>query len=245
VIEYRGWQAGFLLLAAFSALSIPLTLLLLQSRDEQVPKLPAHLSNAEFAAIWRQRLFWLQASAFATMAFTFFGTMVQFVPMLRDGGLTNSAAAGYVSLLGGAVIFSRVLIGWLADMVHAPWLAVVTCALAGLACLAMVSGESAFYPFVAISIGAAVGAETDLLGYLTARYFGLRVYGRVYAWQYGIFIFAAGSSPAWVGFIRDRTGSYSAGLLISCGASLVSIVLFCLLPRYQQSASEETEPELA
>ncbi len=243
VIETWGWQSGFLLLAAISALSIPVTLWLLRSRDEQGSKAPARVTNARFTAIRRRGLFWLQATAFATMALTFFGMMVHLVPMLRDQGLTSRAAAGYVSLLGGSIICSRVLVGWLADMVHAPWLAMASCASGGLACAAMASGYPSCLPFVSIAVGVAVGAETDLLGYLTARYFGLQVYGRVYAWQYGLFIVAAGSSPAWVGFVRDRTGSYSAGLLISAGLSLVAMFIFFLLPPYRETRSQQAEPE--
>ncbi len=49
-----------------------------------------------------------------------------------------------------------------------------------------------------MTLGFAMGAELDLMGFLVARYFGLAEFGRIYGWLYGAFIFASGLGPLWV-----------------------------------------------
>ncbi|MDX9874562.1 MAG: hypothetical protein RBS88_06595 [Spongiibacteraceae bacterium] len=84
----------------------------------------------------------------------------------------------------------------------------------------------------AAGCGIAMGAEADLLGYFTARYFGIATYGRAYSWQYSAFIVAAGLSPVWIGRIFDTQGSYHPALLISAALLAVALVFFLLLPPF-------------
>ena len=64
----------------------------------------------------------------------------------------------------------------------------------------------------AIALGFAVGAEVDLIGYFTARYFGLAHYGAIYGLQYSIFIFGVAIGPVYTGYIWDVTGNYGFGV---------------------------------
>lgn len=240
VIEGAGWQAGFRLLALLAASSIPVSLLLLRPAPAApapstaapvAAPIAASASSAVRAAL-RSRIFWLQGGAFFLMSLAVTGVMIHFVPLFTDLRLSATAAAGLMSLFGATLVCSRLLVGWLADRVHAPWIAVVTCGAAGGACLLLATGSTAFLPIAVILIGTAIGAETDLLAYLTARYFGLAVYGRCFAWQYGLFVVAAGLSPAWIGILRDQSGSYAQPLLLASVLSLAAAVAFACLPRY-------------
>ena len=76
-----------------------------------------------------------------------------------------------------------------------------------------------------------MGAEADLVGFMTARNFGLAAYGRAYAWQYSAFLLASGVSPIWVGAVADRTGSYQGALFACAVLLLVAIGLFLALSR--------------
>ena len=71
------------------------------------------------------------------------------------------------------------------------------------------------------------------MGFLVARYFGLREFGRIYGWLYGAFIFASGLGPLWVGALRDATGNYTLALEISTGGLILACVGFLMLPRYE------------
>jgi cyanate permease len=87
----------------------------------------------------------------------------------------------------------------------------------------------------AIALGLAVGAEIDLIGYFTARYFGLAHYGSIYGLQYSICIGGAGVSPILVGYIWDITGNYDFALILA-GCLLIPVVLVTFtLPHFHPS----------
>ena len=64
-----------------------------------------------------------------------------------------------------------------------------------------------------ILIGLAAGSEVDLLPYLTARYFGLKSYGKIYGWQFVMFYSGVGVGPVSFGWVFDHFGSYKLALL--------------------------------
>ena len=83
--------------------------------------------------------------------------------------------------------------------------------------------------------GAAMGAEADLVGILTARYFGIAAYSRAYAVQYAAFMLAAGVSPLWIGYSVDASGGYQLPLIICASFLIIPILLFLQLPKLQRS----------
>jgi MFS family permease len=234
VIIAEGWRAGFAALALLASLgAIPA---LVGFRQFPQPATKAADTSAEFGEVARSSTFRLQFAAFVLMALSFAGMLPHFVPMLRDLGVDPLVAGAYAGAIGLSVIVSRLIVGWLADRVHAPWIAAGACILCGLGCLLLAIGGSAMALPGAIALGAAMGAEADLVGFMTAHHFGVRVYGRAYAWQYAGFILAAGASPAWVGAIADATGGYRLALIICAAGLAVTCLLFLALPRQHQPA---------
>ena len=69
---------------------------------------------------------------------------------------------------------------------------------------------------LAALIGLAGGAEFDLVAYMTARYFGLRHYGKLYGLLFSPIIVGAAVGPMLFGFGFERFGSY-APVLAGCG----------------------------
>ena len=225
-IAIHGWQAGYFVLAGMAALGLVPALFGLGGRA--AAPIPGGVGTAVLLA---NPLFRLQLAAFVTMALGFAGFLPHFVPMLRDAGVSMERAALLASLIGLAVIGSRLVIGWLADFVHAPLLAATVCALASLGCVALVLGGAALAPVGAVAFGCAMGAEADLVGFMTARHFGVASYGRAYALQYAAFMLAAGASPAWIGLLFDRTGSYQAPLIVTAVLLVGAAILFLRMPR--------------
>lgn len=230
VIAGYGWRSGYYVLAGFAALGLLPALIGLRGRSAM--PVPAARDGPPLLSL---PLFRHQLAAFVVMALAFAGFLPHFVPMLRDAGLSSSQAASYAALIGIFVILSRIVIGWLADHVHAPWIAGAVCLLAAGGCVALLFGGAPLAPVAAAAFGCAMGAEADLVGFLTARYFGTAVFGRAYALQYAAFMLAAGASPAWIGLLFDRTGSYAAALIVTSGLLGIAAILFLLLPRYRHS----------
>ncbi|MDO6415322.1 MFS transporter [Sphingomonas sp. BIUV-7] len=223
-VATNGWQAGYKLLALIAlagtipASRLPRSLIL----ASQTPEPRAAFSSSTFL---------LLLTAFGAMALAFAGFLPHFVPMLRESGMEARSAGQVAGLIGASVIVSRLIVGWLSDRYEAPRVAAGCCAICAAGCLTLALGGTPLAWVGAIALGSAMGAEADLIGYLTARYFGMARYGRLYALQYASFMLMAGVGPVWVGALADRTSSYRAPLFVAAAGLVVAILLFLRLPR--------------
>ncbi|MBO9602790.1 MAG: MFS transporter [Novosphingobium sp.] len=235
-IARHGWRNGFVVLAGLAALGLLPALFGLPGR----PTIAAgrdREDGAGFAALRRSRPFLIQLAAFTAMALAFAGMLTHFVPMLREGGLQIERAAALAGLIGMSVIVTRIVVGWLADRIEPAWLGAASCVVCALGCVALALGGTALAPAGALALGAAMGAEADLIGILTARNFPIAAYSRAYALQYAAFTVAAGISPLWIGYLADRAGGYQAPLLCVGAGLLVPAMLFAAVPRGCRSSN--------
>ncbi len=179
------------------------------------------------------RPFWLMLFSFFLVGFCIHGAAVHLMPLLQDRGIPATRAAQILSALGFAVIFGRILGGYLMDRVFAPYvgIAFMLGPVIGLAMLAL--GASGGWALAAaILLGLAIGAEFDILGYFTSRYAGLKAYGMVYGIMLACFQLGGGIGPYVMGIGFDRTGSYDIVLWTFCAMFLTSCILFGLLGPY-------------
>lgn len=215
VIENAGWRQGFLTLAVIALVGmIPTALFLKESPKSVRESDTVATTETQFSTILRDKKFWHLLGIFGIMALAFTGITPNLVPMLVEGGLSTQRAAMYATLVGVSVIFTRVGVGWLLDVFRPNYVAAAVCILCAAGVLSLAVGGITMAPFTAIALGMAVGAEIDMLGFFTARYFDLEVFGRVYAWLFGAFLLATGISPLWIGVVVDRTGSYAPALIV-------------------------------
>ena len=84
----------------------------------------------------------------------------------------------------------------------------------------------------AVCIGISMGAEFDMLAFLTGRYFGLDNFGRVYGILFTSFLIGTSAGPVVYGMVYESLGSYIWVLFFSLGLMLVSAVITSRLPRY-------------
>lgn len=239
VIEAQGWRGAYAILAATVLCAAPVCLLLLSWRPpklrDTVPPRPVFSGAGAPIRSW---LFWRLAIAFTAMALGVAGFVTHFVPMLTDDGMSALEAARIAGLLGVAVLFGRLVIGFLVDHIFAPYVAVGVLALTagGLAMLAI--GGPAFAVPGALAIGLAMGAEVDLIAYLTSRYYGLARYGQMYGLLYAAFMIGTGSSPLLIALVQAWAQSYAPALWLSTGLLVLAAVLFATAPRFPQSGAE-------
>jgi hypothetical protein len=99
------------------------------------------------------------------------------------------------------------------DRIFAPYVAAFVFAVTALGCLGLAVNGVGFTPYAAFLAGIAIGAEVDIIGYLIARYFGLRSYGLLYGLMYTIFMLGTSLSQMMASMIFDTTGSYG----VYCG----------------------------
>lgn len=226
LLASNGWRTAFVALAVLSLLGI-LPALGLSGRPAVQD--PCHDQPAPtFRELWQLDLFGIQLAAFTLMALAFAGMLSHFVPMLIQSGLPIAKAGALAGLIGVSVIATRVVVGWLSDLIKPAWLAALSCAICASGCVALALGGPDMAVFGAFALGAAIGAEADLIAILTARNFPQRVYSKAYSSQYGAFSLAAGLSPLWTGYLADVTGTYRLPLLLCATLLLLPAVLFVM-----------------
>lgn len=229
IIGEQGWRSAYRHLALVVLVAIPVVLILLRPRRrgggtalEAAAVRPAALPASAPRRVLLARLL----AAFFFLALGVSGFVLHLVPMLNDAGMPPASAAAIQARLGIAVIAGRLAIGVAVDHLFAPRVAALSlCAtVAGIAALAIWGTQAA--PWSAFAIGFALGAEVDLIGYLTVRYFGIAAYGRLYGILYGAFILGTGFSPLLIATLAARFDGYTQALW-ACAAfvALAAILL--------------------
>ncbi|MCC5794365.1 MAG: MFS transporter [Chromatiales bacterium] len=182
---------------------------------------------------------WVLAVVILLVGMQTAGTITNFVPLLQDRGYSGAQAAAIAGTIGISIICGRLVTGYLIDRFWAPGVAFPLLVLPAFACLALTGSEitPAVAVLSAIAIGLAAGAETDLVAYLTARYFGLRHYGRIYGLQYAVFAFASGIAPFSFGRAFDMAGNYDLILYIAAGMVVTGALLLLTMGRYPETRS--------
>jgi hypothetical protein len=81
-----------------------------------------------------------------------------------------------------------------------------------------------------------LGAELDIIAYLTSRYFGLRSFGTICGAAFGAFLLAGALGPVMMGAAFDLTASYRGPLAAFFAATLSAAILMTSLGPYRYGA---------
>ena len=251
LIERVGWRGAYVGLGALTlAVAFPAVALCIREPDAReesgqarVPLVRRPGVAAREAA--RSAQFWLMAGVFLLAGAAIMGANAHIVPLLTDRGLTPVAATGIFGVMGLSTLVVRPFVGLLLDRVFAPHVAAAffLAPLAGLPLLASGSGLS---PAIgAALLGLALGAEIDLIAFLTTRYLGQRAFGEIYGYLFMAFLLGSsvGGFSADVSF--DRLGSYAPALIGYAGALVGAAFLVNRLGPYVYLPQPLIGPELA
>jgi MFS family permease len=215
------------------------------SRDS-VPRNDDDAQGLSAGQAWGTQTFWLMVCAFFLAGASLQGCVVHLAAMLNDRGINAQTAALGSSLLGAALLLGRAGTGYLLDRLFAPYIAAAFFGGATLGIAMLWLGGPAVAFAGAFLIGLGLGAEVDLIAYLTSRYFGLRAFGKVYSSIFAAFGLASALGPLLMGARFDRTGSYRGPLIAFLVASLIAAMLMTRLGPYRFSARQpiESQPTL-
>lgn len=248
IIAAYGWRWGYYLLACVALLGVVLVFVLFKpapatpstKSSTTPPKTPSPASPNTTERYASNPAFWLLMAAFSTMALAFAGLLPHFVPMLIDFGLSPLAAGKIAALIGIAVVASRLVVGWLLDHLDPRKVAASVCLICITGCAVLLLLGVGGAHVSALALGIAMGGEIDIIGFFTARYFSLSIFGRVYGRLYAAFILLAGLGPLWVGFSVDYSGNYQFALTACMLLLCLSIILFMSLPQSAKQTSRIT-----
>lgn len=192
--------------------------------------------------------FWMIALTIAFVAGSVGGFMIHMQPMLTDAGLTAAQAALAFSIIFGPFsILGRLSMGWALDRFYPPLIAGVAFALPALASVLLLQHGHGFIWTVlgALLAGVSLGAEIQIVSFLTGRYFGLRRYGAIYGFSYGFYSIGFGLGPVFAANAYDRFKSYDPFLIIAFVGLAISVVVITLLGKQPNfAAAPAPEPAL-
>lgn len=233
-----GWRGAYLALAAAALLIVlPLCAWLLPDRRKETAAAAcnrvADATSFTVSAAVRTSRFWILGASTACIYLAVGGAIPNLVPALTDKGISAMDAATIMSIFGGAIVAGRIMIGALIDRFWAPAVASTVLAAATIGSI-ILAGNASFMTCAtaAALIGMVTGTELDIIGFLTARYFGLGDFARIYARVYVFVAAAAGVAPLIFGYLSDMTGSYRLPFLLAAGLLVLGAVGLLSLGRY-------------
>lgn len=257
MIGAYGWRQAWVMMAlAVALLALPVVALLLrdspasvgQAPDGDPPRVragdgaaagtaagtagtPPETTGLPLAAVLRMPRYWLMVVTFFLVGFAVQSVMLHLVPLLTARGLSPMLAALAQSLLFVAVTTGRLATGWLMDRYFAPRvaLAFLIAPIVGISLLALGAGGTAAL-VAALLVGLAVGAEVDVLAYLTSRYFGARSFSAIYGTFYGIYTLSGGLGPLFTARLVDTGEGYPVALTVHAVLLAVAALLLLRFP---------------
>lgn len=241
LIDSFSWQTGYWGLALMPlAIGLPLAILVVRPAPSETSgdassatERAARLPGVTIGEAARMRTFWLLLLIAFLMSSCLQGITIHIAPLLTDVGLSAQGLALMLAIQGALAIAARVGAGYLFDRFFAPHVSLAIFAVAACAAFALAGFPGLMLAIVAtILIVIGSGAESDLIGYLVGRYFGLKNYGQIFGGIYAMFMIGIAFGPFLFGVAFDIWGNYNVPFLFA-GAGLTLIcALLLLLPRY-------------
>lgn len=237
IFATSGWRSAALVMAAtILVVGLPVGLLMPRRETGAASDLPAEAPRREKGRFEANRQTLTLILVAVLLGFFVAGLIVHLVPMVVDRGMSAAEAAKVAANIGLAVIFARVVVGYLFDRFHAPFVAALFLVSPVLAALLLAWGGPVV--IAALMLGLAAGAEVDMLAYFTGRYARIGNYGATYGVVLGLFSFGAAFGPAAFGWSVDLTGDYQFALLSSAAALVLVVVLIATLGPYRVAAED-------
>lgn len=254
IIEQYDWKAAYIAVGALPLL-IALPVGLLWFRDTDDPKvadkvaklkaeIPTHITNNTTGMSLKQALtdgkFWILAFAFILISFAVGGPIPNLERMLGAKGFDTADAVIIASFIGAAVLFGRLIGGYLLDRFWAPAVAFVLLSIPAISCYLFQQAELS-YGMAAVGVvilGFGAGVEYDLMAYLVSRYFGMKNYAAIYGCLYGFFALGSGFGPYIMGLSFTETGSYDSIMWYAMFAFIIGAAPLLLLGKYREFTEE-------
>lgn len=237
LIVHYGWRTSYLALGVLALVGGGLALALIGRPKQgamESPEAPFARSpaRADYAIILKSRIFWIiVVGIFLCMLQTPLHAS-QINIMLLDKGVTTQQAASIVSIYAFGTIVGRIACGLSLDRYATPIVAAVSMGVPAIGFLTLGSSLDSF-AVIAIAmfiIGLSVGAESDIIAFLVARYFNLRIYSSTFGLVYCAAFLASAIGAASISLTLKLTGSFAPFLFIVAATITSGALLFLLLP---------------
>lgn len=249
-IEAGGWRLAFPVVALFP-LVLALPVAFFWFREPRPEERPTSLVNADGSVpgmslreAVRGYRFWVLIASTSLISIAYGGAHIHMAQIVALHGFEPADAATVLSFVAIGIFAGRMLVGLLFDRFWAPVIAFLAMLLPAAAAF-MLMGTDGTLSLILLGgfmLGFAAGAESDVIAYLAARYFGMRNYGRIYGTLYMPFGIGSGFSPILYGAVRDATGNYDLMLMAAAALFLGGGALLLLMGRYPEFGVNDAKP---
>jgi MFS family permease len=240
--QQQGWRWVGTVVALSTLAVVPVVLLFLRNRPEDLGLLPygaaeGHVSPvmvgnpianaiAALRAAWNTGAFWLLWGSFAVCGLSTTGLVqTHFISAAHDHGLTETKAGTYLALIGVFDIVGTILSGWLTDRWDARSLLLTYYLLRGLSLFvldpALAHGGGGLLGFMAF-YGLDWVATVPPTIALCIQHFGRDRGPLVYGWVFAGHQVGAALAAWGAGAIHDATGSYHMAFVLAGVACVIA-----------------------
>ena len=238
-IETWGWRPSYIAVGLVALAGNVVALLLIRQDDEPRPAGAAPEAGRctspqrrEYGAILRSGVFWLIAAAmFLCLLITPLHTS-QMSLMLMENRMSAQTAAFVISIYSTGTIVGRIGCGLALDRFPTPLVTCISMALPA-AGLFLLASQWDAVPVIATGmflVGLTVGAESDLLAFLAARYFRLEIFSTAFSLIACVNYAAAFVGSIAISLVLARTGQFAPYLLLTGVTVACGSLMFLLLP---------------
>lgn len=241
-IEGYGWRATYLALGALTLVAGLIAVALVPRRagaasaGEAISSAEAQASRGrarhDYRTILSSRVFWVIILGMFLCLLQLPLHSTQMNLMLVDNGISMQAAANIVPIYAFGTIVGRIACGLALDKYATPAVAAISLFLpaAGFFLLGTDLDTIAVISAAMFLVGLSIGAESDLVSYLVARYFKLRIYGTTLALLFCVTFASSAVGSLIASHTLAVSGSFSLFLFILAGSTALGSLLFLLMP---------------
>jgi MFS family permease len=260
-----GWRWAAGVVSVFALALVPLVLLLLRDRPEDVgttaygalpgtpPTVPvtastgaARLALTTLRDSARSRVFWILFVTFWICGWSTNGLIgTHFIPAAHDHGMPHTTAANLLALIGLFDIVGTIASGYLTDKVDPRKLLFGYYFLRGLSLLFVSSllgpdVHPSLFVFV-VFYGLDWVATVPPTVALCREHFGIEKSGVVFGWVFASHMVGAGIAASYAGVVRQVSGDYLVAWLTAGGLCVLAAGLCLLIPKVAVVSSHDLE----
>ncbi len=256
LISTSGWRSAFLVMAATAGLIVIAAFLLKRSPEEigefangemyhgstpepktKVSKVTPELSEFSFREAIGTRAFWLLGSMNLTVGIGLLIVITHIVAYSESQGISPITAATVLSIISGASIAGRVIMGMASDSIGRKKVFIICVSIEGLMLLWLIVASSVWTLFLFAAVfGFCFGGHAPQFPALTGETLGLGHMGTILGAV--AFFWGAGGALGSIlaGYIFDTTGSYTSAFVIGAAAMFLTaaITLFLKSPEKEK-----------
>lgn len=240
LIESHGWRQAMRLEALiWVVIAYPVIALLFRGAHDRQRKGAETLDNrAELGGVTlaeglRTGVFLRLLVAAVLFTLTVIGLNIHFPLVLQSYGFAPLAAAGTASLIGIASIFGRIGTGLLLDRISGAVVGAIAFAMPVLTCALLLwgGGNPVIASIAAMLLGVTLGAEIDVLVFLTSRHFGLKSFGSLYGGILAALSVGTAFGPLIAAQVFDHWKNYDLFLWATAVLMIVASLALATLPQ--------------